>query len=166
MERPSSHATFMDIARTLAKRATCSRRQVGCVLVDKYNHIIGSGYNGVGKGLDHCTETPCPGAKLQSGSGLDICQAIHAEQNALLQCRDVQSIHVAYTTTSPCLHCAKLFLNTGVKLIVFDELYDAEAVRLLHAGGVGTMTVENAEFMDGAQLKSIADRFNIGNARK
>lgn len=53
--------------------------------------------------------------------GQDKCEAIHAEQNALLQCRDVYDIDTAYVTLSPCMACAKLLLNTGCKRIVFLE---------------------------------------------
>lgn len=65
----------------------------------------------------------CPGANLPSGQGLDKCQALHAEQNALLQCRDVYQIDTAYVTTSPCITCTKLFLNTSCRRIVFLEEY-------------------------------------------
>ena len=65
----------------------------------------------------------CSGANLPSGQGLDACQAIHAEQNALLQCRDVYSIEACYVTTSPCVTCVKMLLNTSCKRIVFSEAY-------------------------------------------
>jgi dCMP deaminase len=86
-------------------------------------HILATGYNGPARGQDHCLDFPCPGANLQSGQGLDLCEAIHAEQNALLQCRDVQQIHTCYTTTSPCTHCVKLLLNTSCEVIFYYEAY-------------------------------------------
>ena len=127
MNRPSIGTTFMDVAKTLAKRATCGRRQVGCVLVNKHNHIIATGYNGVAKGRDHCIDTPCAGAEMPSGQGHDICEAIHAEQNALLQCTDVQAITDCYTTTAPCMACTKLLLNTSCTRIFYSEDYDAHS---------------------------------------
>lgn len=60
---------------------------------------------------------------MASGTGLDDCQAIHAEQNALLQCRNVYEVEVAYVTTSPCVTCVKLLLNTSCQRIVFVEEY-------------------------------------------
>jgi dCMP deaminase len=73
----------------------------------------------------------CSGAHAPSGQGLDGCQAIHAEQNALLQCRDVYSIHTCYVTASPCVTCVKLLMNTGCRRIVFSEEYPhAESRRL------------------------------------
>ncbi len=123
MNRPTITSTFMDIAKTLALRATCSRRQVGCVLVNKLDHIIATGYNGVPRGNVHCLDKPCPGSDLPSGEGHDMCEAIHAEQNALLQCGDVQQIYTCYTTTAPCVTCVKLLLNTSCTHIYFSEEY-------------------------------------------
>ncbi len=74
----------------------------------------------------------CSGARAESGTNLDGCGAIHAEQNALLQCRDVWAIETCYATTLPCLTCAKLLLNTSCQRIVYLEEYPhAEAVTTL-----------------------------------
>lgn len=121
--RPSSEAYFLGIALLAATRGTCARRRVGCVLVSERKHILATGYNGVARGRTHCVDVPCPGAGLPSGSGLDKCEAIHAEQNALLQCRDIYAIDTVYCTASPCVHCVKLLLNTSAKRIVFIEPY-------------------------------------------
>lgn len=121
--RPSKDDYFLAMAALVSVRATCRRRRVGCVLVDKYNHVLATGYNGVAAGQPHCLDVACPGAELPSGTGLETCQAIHAEQNAILQCRDVQAIETAYITTSPCSTCTKLLMNTGCKRIVFIEGY-------------------------------------------
>jgi dCMP deaminase len=123
VSRPSKHYTFLKMAQELSQQSTCIRRQVGCILVDKHFHIIGSGYNGNASGLTHCIDKPCPGYALPSGEGLDVCQAIHAEQNALMQCQNVQEIETCYCTTAPCIHCTKMLLNTGCKTIVFLEDY-------------------------------------------
>jgi dCMP deaminase len=121
--RINIHDYFMGIASLVSKRATCARRQGGCILVDKNNHVLATGYNGVPSGFDHCIDVPCPGARSKSGKDLDKCEAIHAEQNALLQCSDVQTIYACYTTTRPCIHCIKLLLNTSCRVIVFKEDY-------------------------------------------
>ena len=127
--RPSKHETFLNIARVIAERGTCARRKVGCVLVNSFGHIIGTGYNGNARGLPHCIDIPCPGANKASGSNtsLYLCEAIHAEQNALLQCSDVSKIEAAYCTTSPCIQCAKLLLQTSCKRILFIEPSSHEA---------------------------------------
>jgi dCMP deaminase len=123
IKRPEPDEYFLRMALLVATRSTCPRRSVGCVLVDKHNHILATGYNGVPKGVVHCLDVPCRGADQKSGEGLDLCEATHAEQNALLQCSDTQAIERVYTTTSPCIHCVKLILNTGAKEIVFLESY-------------------------------------------
>ena len=121
--RPSLDEYMLKMAVLAASRGTCVRRQVGCILINKYGHIIGTGYNGVPAGDEHCIDKPCAGAGLPSGTGLDKCGAIHAEQNALLQCKDVMEIETAYCTHSPCVTCVKLLRNTGCKRIVYLNEY-------------------------------------------
>lgn len=129
----------MELARATAKRSTCLRRQVGCVLLDSWGRVIGTGFNGVARGQPHCNEPTgyyglshamrpmfdhaCPGADMPSGEGLDLCGAIHAEQNALMHCDEVLKIWSCYVTTSPCVTCVKMLLNTTCHRIVFDSEY-------------------------------------------
>lgn len=108
---------MLTVAGVLKARATCGKNQVGCVLTDKFNRIIGSGYNGVPRGYIHCTEIACPGRFEPKGS--DTCQAVHAEQNALLTCRDPYAIDTCYVTCPPCLRCTKLLLNTSCRRIFY-----------------------------------------------
>lgn len=122
-QRVSIHETMMSVAAIMSRRSTCARRRVGCVLVDIDMHVLATGYNGVASGVTHCIDKACPGAKLPSGQGLNLCEAIHAEQNALLQCRDVRDIYTAYCTTAPCVTCTKLLLNTGCMRIIFFKDY-------------------------------------------
>lgn len=157
--RPSKDQWAIELAQVTAKRATCLRRQVGCVLVNKRGHVLATGYNGVAAGQQHCNQVKligadykqfgkdpavqkpkrmveslpyaCSGARMMSGTHLDECQAIHAEQNSLLQCRDVYTIHTCYVTTSPCITCAKLLLNTSCEKIVFTEEYSHKAAEEL-----------------------------------
>ncbi len=123
MNRPGKHYTFLKMAEILAEQATCSRRQVGCILTNVQGHIIGSGYNGNAYGLDHCIDTPCTGATMRSGEGLDVCEAIHAEQNALMQCRNINEIYNVYVTTAPCMHCTKMLLNTPCRSVYYANKY-------------------------------------------
>lgn len=134
--RVSKGEYFSEMAKLVSTQATCARRQVGCVLVNKRNHVIATGYNGNAAGQPHCIEVKCPGADLPSGTGLDACEAIHAEANALLQCKDVYEISKAYVTASPCIHCVKLLLNTGCEEVVFiDEYPHYEARHLWEEAG-------------------------------
>lgn len=139
---------FLQMAEVVAQRSTCLRRQVGCVLVDRHGQVAATGYNGVARGRPHCNELgslrhvdlsveaihpyACEGARAASGTNLDACEAIHAEQNALLQCRDIHELDTIYVTVSPCVTCTKLLLNTTCKRIVFREEYahDAQASML------------------------------------
>ncbi len=124
----------MDVALVTAKRSTCVRRQVGCVLLNAKGHVLATGYNGVASGLRHCNDVDlyqadvtspnaCPGAEAPSGQDLDGCLAIHAEQNALLQCSDPHEIHACYVTASPCVTCTKLLMNTSCQKIFFRDAY-------------------------------------------
>ena len=133
----------MALAAVTATRATCVRRAVGCVLLSARGHVLSTGYNGRAAGLPHCHDRnahgvlvhPCEAHAARSGERLDLCEAIHAEQNALLQCADVHAIDTCFVTTSPCLTCVKLLLNTGCRRIVFREAYPHAASTLWEAAG-------------------------------
>jgi dCMP deaminase len=151
MTRISRDEWGLRLAEVVALRATCLRRSVGCVLMDRDGYILSTGFNGRAAGLPHCNEgfisfdaavkvsideyyTPytCPGAASPSGTDLDSCEALHAEQNSLLRCRDVREIYTCFVTVSPCITCVKLLLNTSTERIVFRAPYaHDEAARKL-----------------------------------
>lgn len=132
--RPTKDQYFASMALLASSRSTCPRRSVGCVLVNHRGHVLSTGYNGPASGQPHCIDHPCEGACAAPGTKLDACEALHAEQNALLQCRDVYQIETAYVTASPCITCTKLFLNTSCKRIVYLNEYPHPAARLLWEG--------------------------------
>ncbi len=140
--RPSWKEYFMDMARLTARRSTCVRRAVGAILV-RDNRLLASGYNGAPKGLKHCNELgECLRAKLgvPSGERHEICRGVHAEQNAIVQA-SIFGVSVAgstlYSTTFPCVICAKLLVNAGIREIVFESDYeDKLARRILREAGV------------------------------
>ena len=119
---------FLRMAKLASMRGACVRRKVGCILTNNLNHVIATGYNGRARGVSNCLESPCSGADMASGTGLEQCEAIHAEANALLQCHNVEGIKTAYCTASPCIHCVKLLMNTGCERIVFFEKYPGHEV--------------------------------------
>lgn len=157
--RPSKDEWALQLALVTAQRATCLRRRVGAVLLNKRGHVLSTGYNGVAAGQKHCNEEvgyretfdsrlhplqqrkrvkierpfpyACSGATSPSGTNLDGCEAIHAEQNALLQCRDVHEIHTVAVTASPCITCVKLLLNTTCERVIFLAEYPHTAAREL-----------------------------------
>lgn len=119
MPRISLDTVMMACAHALSHRATCRKRAVGCVLTDSHGHILSTGYNGVAAGALHCTDHPCGGENMPAGS--DTCQAVHAELNALLRCKDVREIDTCYVTVFPCNNCMKTLLNTTCRRIVLCE---------------------------------------------
>ena len=141
MPRPSWDEYFMGIAWQVASRSTCMRRHIGAVLV-KDKRILATGYNGVPAGLAHCEEVGCLREQRQipSGEHHELCRGIHAEQNAVIQAAK-HGIAIdgatAYTTHQPCVLCAKILINAGIKDIVYTEAYpDALAEELLDEAGV------------------------------
>ena len=131
VERIGVDPYFLRMAALVSARSTCARRSVGAVLVSARRHVLATGYNGRPSGERHCAglgdAQPCPAASAASGTHLDGCEAIHAEQNALLQCRDVYAIATCYVSVSPCVHCVKLLMNTTCQRIVFAEPYAHDA---------------------------------------
>ena len=141
MHRITRDELGIEMAQLVARRATCLRRSVGCVLTDVDGVILATGYNGVPRGLPHCNEGhPCPAAGAPSGTALDGCRAIHAEQNALIFLTDPNRVHTVYTTTLPCDHCVKMIMNTSAKRIVFAEDYPHGHVRDLWQGELVQLT--------------------------
>ena len=130
MPRPSRDQVNLVMTKILAERSTCCRRKVGCILVDARGRILATGYNGVAAGRPHCNEGhPCKGADLPSGQGLDSCEAIHAEQNAILLLSDPFAVDTCYLTTTPCVSCIKLLLGTSCKRILALEEYPHSVAR-------------------------------------
>jgi len=140
-KRPSWDEYFLELSRLVAKRATCLRRRVGAVLV-KDKRILATGYNGAPRGLAHCLDIGCIREKLKvpSGERHELCRALHAEQNALIQASlygiGVQDATL-YATNQPCIICAKMLINAGIKEIVVAEGYpDKMAMELLKEAGI------------------------------
>jgi len=133
--RPSWDDYFMELAKLVATRSTCLRHAIGAILVNE-RRILATGYNGSPRGLAHCLEIGCLRDKLKipSGTRAEICRAVHAEQNALIQCAvyGIQSEgSTIYTTHEPCSVCTKLLISAGVKRIVFDVSYPDEFAQKL-----------------------------------
>lgn len=125
--RPSWDEYFLEMANLVAKRSTCLRRKVGAVLV-KDKRILATGYNGAPRGLSHCLDIGCLRQKLKipSGERHELCRGLHAEQNALIQA-SLYGISVKdsafYLTNQPCIICAKMLINAGIKEIIIAEGY-------------------------------------------
>lgn len=141
LSRPSWDEYFMDIARLVARRSTCLRRQVGAVMV-KDRNILATGYNGTPSGITHCEVTGCLRAQLNvpSGERHELCRGLHAEQNAIIQAaRHGVNISgaVLYCTNSPCIICSKMLINAGVRQVVYQDGYpDQLSLEMLREAGM------------------------------
>jgi dCMP deaminase len=131
MTRPDWDSYYMAIARTVASRSSCLRRQVGAVIVVD-NTIISAGYNGTPMGVRNCSDGGCPrcASEAPPGAGYDTCICVHAEQNAIvLAARHGNSTKggTLYTTLRPCFGCAKEAIQAGIVAMVYAEPFEYEA---------------------------------------
>ncbi len=132
VNRPDWDEYFMDIAFAVAERSTCDRAHVGAVLV-RDRRILTTGYNGAPAGLPHCDDV---GHLIVDGHCV---RTLHAEQNAIIQ-GALHGISIesatAYVTHQPCLTCAKMLINAGIRRVVYAGNYPDQYSRqfLLDAG--------------------------------
>jgi len=123
----------MGIAEQVARRSTCNRAQVGAIIV-RQKRILTTGYNGAPRGMPHCTEAGC---EIVDGHCV---RTIHAEQNAIIQAA-VHGVSIEggdiYTTHHPCVTCAKMIINAGLRRVVYSSVYyDPLSARWLAEAGV------------------------------
>ena len=125
--RPGWDEYFMKLALLVAERSTCRRHHVGAVIV-RDKRILTTGYNGAASGTKDCLQLGCLRNKLNipSGTRHEICRAIHAEQNAIIQA-GLHGIMIKgatlYCTHSPCILCAKMVANAGISRFVMCTEY-------------------------------------------
>ena len=150
MNRPTWDEYFIEIARLVASRSTCLRRQVGAVMV-KDKNILATGYNGTPSGIRHCSEVGCLRQQLNvpSGERHELCRGLHAEQNAIIQAAK-HGVNIdgatLYCTHSPCIICSKMLINSGVQRIVCRDGYpDALAKAMLDEAGLNVETMPAKE---------------------
>lgn len=142
MNRPSLSEIFMASAFLWSLRSTCLRRKVGCVAV-RDGRIIAAGYNGAPAGQPHCDQLGgCLREQMSvpSGERHELCRAVHAEQNAIVQAAlfgtSLRGAEI-YCTTFPCSICSKMLLNCGIESIYYCEWYkDPVAYALWQESGI------------------------------
>jgi dCMP deaminase len=123
----------MDMAKLAANRSSCLRRSVGAVLV-KDRRLLATGYNGVPSGVAHCEVVGCLRERLKvpSGERHELCRGLHAEQNAIIQAAyhgvSIRGAHL-YCTSLPCIICAKMLINAGVRRIIYLDGYSDTLTR-------------------------------------
>jgi len=145
--RPNWDEYFMKLAWLVAERSTCLRHHVGAVIV-RDKRILTTGYNGAASGTKDCLELGCLRNELNipSGTRHEICRAIHAEQNAIIQA-GTHGINIKgatiYCTHSPCILCAKMLTNAGiVKFVMCLEYPDDSYKKLFQEAKIAYSTLE------------------------
>ena len=139
--RPDIDEYFLKIASVVGERATCLRHHMGAVAV-KDKHILSTGYNGAPSGLPDCLELGClrDALAIPSGKQVEICRAVHAEQNVIIQAAlHGVSIREAtiYCTHSPCVLCAKMLVNAQIsRFVSFGRYADDEFLTLFRGAGI------------------------------
>ena len=149
-QRPSWDKYFMDIAKTVAERATCDRGRSGCVIA-RDKQILVTGYVGSPKGLPHCDEIGHQMKTMvhEDGKQTQHCvRTTHAEQNAIVQAAKLGvAINGAtlYCKMTPCSTCAKMIINAGIKRVVSEKKYHAgqESEEMFKCAGVELVFFED-----------------------
>jgi dCMP deaminase len=139
--RPDWDEYFLKIASVVGERATCRRHHMGAIAV-RDKRILTTGYNGAPAGQKDCLELGCLRDELgiPSGTRQEICRAIHAEQNVIIQA----ALHgvslegsTIYCTHTPCVLCAKMLVNARIKRFVsFGKYNDDEFISLFREAGI------------------------------
>jgi dCMP deaminase len=135
MNRISRLKMFYDLLSVIEKRSTCDRKKVAAI-IEREGRIISMGYAGAPSGLPHCIDVGC---KIDPDTGGCI-RTVHAEANAIaFAAKNGISTEGAtlYCTMSPCLNCAKLIINCGIKEVIYKEEYrNKDGINLLKEAGV------------------------------
>jgi len=138
--KPNWDDYFMNVAKVVSQRSSCSARQIGAILV-RGKQIISTGYNGTPRGIKNCNEGGCAKRTEEtSGKDLDKCSCCHAEENTIIQAA-LNGIKTEgstlYTTFTACTQCSKMIINAGIKRIVADKDYpDEMGTQLLKDAGI------------------------------
>jgi dCMP deaminase len=124
-KRPTWTEYFIEITKLTSSRSNCIKKQVGCIIV-KNNRIISTGYNGTPFGITNCFDGGCLRCctSTESGSNLDMCICLHAEENALLSIsfNDTKDATL-YCTHFPCLSCAKKIIQCRISKVIYIDDY-------------------------------------------
>jgi dCMP deaminase len=140
-KRPDIDEYFLKIASVVAERSTCRRHHMGAIAV-RDKHILATGYNGAPAGGKDCLELGCLRDELgiESGTRQEICRAIHAEQNVIIQA----GLHgvslegaTVYCTHTPCVLCAKIMVNARIaRSVSFGKYNDDTFIELFREAGI------------------------------
>ncbi len=139
--RPELDEYFLKIVSVVAERSTCRRHHIGAIAV-RDKHILTTGYSGAPAGAKDCLELGCLRDELgiPSGTRQEICRAIHAEQNVIIQA-GLHGVSLAgstvYCTHTPCVLCAKMLVNARIaRFVTFGKYSDDEFIKLFEEAGI------------------------------
>ena len=151
MGRIDKENYYLDIAQTVAERATCLRRCYGAILV-KSDEIIATGYNGAPRGrrncvdLNYCTREAL---NIPSGQRYELCRSVHAEANAITKVAKSANNcdgSTLYITAAPCIECSKLIIQAGIRRVVYSDDYRSEeGLDLLRRVGIECVQIPGEE---------------------
>jgi len=143
--RPDKDEMYMSMAELVARRSTCLARRQGAVLLSERGHVIATGYNGAPRGMEHpkqCNRLRCAAG---SGTDLDGCTDVHAEENVIVQASLNSSSTdraTLYTIMSPCTRCARMLVNAGIERVVYKRNYgDVGGLNMLQKAGIKTVKI-------------------------
>lgn len=149
-KRPDWDEYFLKMAFLVAERSTCLRHHVGAVIV-RNKRLLTTGYNGAASGTKDCIELGClrDEQNIPSGTRHEVCRAIHAEQNAIIQA-GLHGVNIEnstiYCTHSPCILCAKMLANAKIKCFVTCTDYaDASFKALFKEAGIKFIKIPKPE---------------------
>jgi dCMP deaminase len=140
-KRPEIDEYFLKIASVVAERSTCRRHHMGAIAV-RDKHILTTGYNGAPAGAKDCLELGClrDEQAIPSGTMVEVCRAIHAEQNVIIQA----GLHgvslegsTVYCTHTPCVLCAKMLVNARIsRFVTFGKYSDDRFIEIFKEAGI------------------------------
>jgi len=139
MTRPTKTEYYLDIARAVSARATCPRLGVGAVIVDAFDRIVSTGYNGAARHTPHCADVGC---EMVNVGGKDSCvRSLHAESNAIDRAPwAAMNGAQLFVTVTPCYECAKRIVSAGISVVTYAAYYDSRntdlAIELLKRAGL------------------------------
>ena len=144
MERVSKHNYYLDIAQTVAERATCMRKKYGSIIV-KNDVIVSTGYNGSPRGRKNCTDLNfCMRDKLNRprGERYELCRSVHSEQNAIIAAPREQMLGATLymacvdpadgsvvSGVNSCMMCKRVVINAGITTVIIRD--DKENYRVI-----------------------------------
>lgn len=135
---------YMKVAQLVAEQSYCERAKVGAVIV-KDNNIISFGYNGTPRGFDNTCEVYYPATDNSNAVTITKPEVLHAESNAILKCALSGSStngSTLFTTDSPCIDCAKLIIQAGVKEVYYKKEYrDHSGLLLLTQANINVQKI-------------------------